>query len=114
MSLTGYLTSATLRSSWANGKRGEPIAHLGGLSCTHLDPVDPGRKGELQHALKIETPHLLLETFVDGTPDIKASDRFTVAGDSKEYIVRGVAAWPKRGSMPAYTHLILEDPSTEG
>lgn len=111
--LTGYLTASTRRSVWTNGKRGEPEVHLIGLKCTHLDVVDYGRRGELQQAMKLDTPHRLLETFVDGVQDIVAGDRFEVADDETNYVVRGVAPWPKRGSLPGYTHLIIEDPSTE-
>lgn len=114
MGLSIVQNAQTLRSAWTNGKRGAPALHLTDLQCSALDPVDPGRKGELQQAFKIESAHLLLETFVDGVQDIQGSDRLQITGDSKQYIVRGVAKWPQVGSLPAYTHLILEDPSTEG
>lgn len=104
------LTASTKRAQLTGGKRGAPTPYLTGLACTPLDPIDPGRHAEIQQRFNIETPHLLVETFLDGHPDIVASDRFVV--DGKEYVVRGVARWGKAGSLDAYTHLTLEDEAT--
>lgn len=44
------------------GKRGAPTTLLASVKCTPLDPVDP----EIQQRLALETPHELLETYVNG------------------------------------------------
>jgi hypothetical protein len=46
----------------ASGKRGTPATNLTGLKCTPLDPVDP----DLAQRLALNTPHELLQTYVDG------------------------------------------------
>jgi hypothetical protein len=57
------VTASTKRSpAISGGKRGNPVAKLLGLKCTPLDPVDP----EIRQRLALNTPHELLETFVDG------------------------------------------------
>ncbi len=63
------VTAATKRSPElsATGTRGAPAVHLLGLRCTPLDPVAP----ELQARLKLNTPHELLETFVEGDPYLR-------------------------------------------
>jgi len=56
-------TASTKRSpSIASGKRGAMAENLTGLSCTPLDPVD----AEIRERLALDTPHELLQTFVDG------------------------------------------------
>lgn len=53
--------AATLRPpALVAGKRGDPAAHLYGLKCTPLDPVD----AEVRQRLALETAHELLQTFV--------------------------------------------------
>lgn len=56
-------TASTKRApAIASGKRGTPSTNLTGLSCTPLDPVD----AEIRQRFGLETPHELLQTFVDG------------------------------------------------
>lgn len=98
--------ASTKRATMSNGKRGAPTTFLTGLVCTPPDPADGSRRAELQQ-MGVETPNRLLETFIEGAPDIREGDRFVVGG--AEYAVRAVAAWAKAGSLPAYTHLLLED-----
>jgi hypothetical protein len=60
------LACSTKRNpSISDGKRSTPTTNVSGLSCTPLDPVDP----ELQERIGIETPHTLLQTFVDDGTD---------------------------------------------
>ena len=44
------------------GKRGAPVTLLASIQCTPLDPADP----EIRQRLALETPHELLQTFVNG------------------------------------------------
>ena len=85
----------------SGGKRGPAVTHLTGLLCTPLDPVD----SDLRQRLQIQTPHELLQTFVEGSVDVKEGDFFAVAGT--DYPVRQVEEWSWRGS--AYRRLVLED-----
>lgn len=63
------VTAATKRSPAlsATGTRGAPAAYLSAVKCTPLDPVDP----ELRSRLKLNTPHELLETYIDANPYLK-------------------------------------------
>jgi hypothetical protein len=57
------VTASTKRSpAIAGGKRGAPATNLTGVRSTPLDPVSP----ELAQRLALDTPHELLQTFVDG------------------------------------------------
>jgi len=49
----------------SGGKRGSPTTNLTNLSCTQLDPVEP----DLQERMGLETPHKLLQTFIDDGTD---------------------------------------------
>lgn len=100
------VAAGTKRATLTSGKRGAPTTYLTGLVITPPDPADGSRRAELQQRYG-ETPHRLLETYVEGTPDIVEGDRLVVG--SEDYAVRGVAKWAKAGSLPAYTHLVLED-----
>lgn len=84
-----------------SGKRGSAVTKIVSLKCTPLDPVDP----ELRQRLQIDTPHEVLQTFIDGSLDVKEGDLLVVAG--KEYPVRSAADWAWR--TWAYRHLIVED-----
>lgn len=46
----------------SSGKRGAPVANLTGLRSTPLDPFTP----DLARREALDTPHTLLQTFVDG------------------------------------------------
>jgi hypothetical protein len=63
------VTASTKRSPALSGTgtRGAPVAHLSAVKCTPLDPVDP----ELRSRLKLNTPHELLETYLDSDPYLK-------------------------------------------
>lgn len=51
----------------ATGTRGAPTVHLVGIQITPLDPID----AELRARLKLNTPHELLECFVNGDPYLR-------------------------------------------
>lgn len=57
------LTASTKRSPGiVDGKRSGPVTFLTGVKSTPLDPVSP----DIAQRLGLNTPHELLETFVDG------------------------------------------------
>jgi hypothetical protein len=85
----------------SGGRRGTATANIASLSCTPLDPVD----SEIRQRLVLDTPHEVLQTFVDGSLDIREGDILTYQG--QDYPVRACAEWKWRGSL--YLHLILED-----
>lgn len=87
---------------FTDGNRSVSASNLTGLKCTPLDPVDP----QLQQRMALDTPHLLLQTFIDGNNDIKEGDTLTVS--SVDYPIRAVSDWTFPGSTK-YLHLILED-----
>jgi hypothetical protein len=100
--------AGTKRATLTAGKRGAPVTYLTGLVCTPPDAAD--RKAELMLRAG-ETPHRLLETYIEGLPDIQEGDRLVVG--SAEYAVRAVARWAKAGSLPAFTQLLLEDEASK-
>jgi hypothetical protein len=62
-------TVSTKRSpSMAGGKRGEPAQHLTGLRCTALYPAS----AELMQRPDLQTPHTLLQAYVDGGDTVYA------------------------------------------
>lgn len=87
----------------SSGKRGAPATNVASLSCTSLDPVDP----ELRQRLALDTPHELLQTFVDNGVDIAEGDLLVVG--SKEYPIRAVGDWYWREHAANYRYLVLED-----
>ena len=97
------VTASTKRAAFdsGEGKKTAPAANVASLSCTPLDPVDP----ELRERLALDTPHELLQTFVDAGIDIEEGDIFTVS--SVDYPVRSVADWTWGTSD--FKHLVLED-----
>ena len=103
----GFARAATVEASTkrspalVSGKRGTPATYLASIRVTPLDPVDP----EMRERLALNTPHELLQTFVDGDWDIAEGDVLVVAG--AEYPVRSAAEWLWRGSM--FVHLVLEE-----
>jgi hypothetical protein len=99
------VTASTKRSpDVANNKIGAPATNLTGISCTPLDPADPGLQSELQQRLALDTPLELLQTFVDADLDIKEGDTLVVG--SAEYPIRAVAEWTWKGSE--YLRLLVE------
>ena len=109
--MSGFSRMATVTASTkrapavSGGKRGAPTTNLTGLKVTPLDPVDP----ELRQRLALDTPHELLQTFVekvDGSSmDIREGDILVVG--TTEYPIRAVAEWVYRNGV--YLQLILED-----
>jgi len=85
----------------SSGKRGTPATQISSLSCTPLDPVDP----ELAQRMALDTPHELLQTFVEGTADIDEGDILVVGSD--EYPIRSVADWTWQSTT--YRHLVIEE-----
>lgn len=99
------VTASTKRPpAVSSGKRGAPVAHLASLKCTPLDPVD----AEIRQRVTVESPHELLQTFVDRAADILPGDLLVVMG--KEYPIRSVADWGWGSS--SYRHLVVEDLKT--
>lgn len=95
------ITASTKRSPSASaGKRGAPTTFIASLSCTPLDPVDP----ETRQRLAINTPHELLQTFVDAGLDILEGDILVV--DGVDYPIRSAAQWAWRNSE--FVHLVIE------
>ena len=98
------MTASTKRSpALSGGKRGEPIENITSLSCTPLDPVD----AEIRQRLALDTPHELLQCFVDGGPDIKEGDILVVSG--VEYPIRACGDWYWSPDKADYVALVLED-----
>lgn len=99
------VTASTKRATLSSGKRGAPATYLASLACTPLDPADPSMRAEIQQRFKLQTPVELLQTFVDGSLDIKEGDVLVVS--TVEYPVRSAAEWMFRGSR--YLHLMVEE-----
>lgn len=101
------VTCGTKRATvGATGKRGTPTTNLSGLKCLPLDPLDP----EIRIRLELDTPHELLQTMIEGGPDIKEGDVLTVG--SSEYDIRSVADWTWRPSATDTLLLVLEELKT--
>ena len=98
------VTVSTKRAVVTDLKRAAATTYLTGLYAAPLDPVDPGLKATLE----LNTPHELLQTTINGSPDILAGDILVVG--SSEYPILSVAehAAVTSGSG-AYVELIVED-----
>ena len=95
-------TASTKRPPAISGnKRGVPVTQIASLSCTPLDPVQP----DLKQRMGLNSPHELLQTFVEGTASIVEGDVLVYA--SKDYPIRAVGDWKWRSTL--YVHLIVED-----
>jgi len=98
------VTASTKRPpTISSGKRGAPATNVASLKCTPLDPVD----AELRQRLALDTPHELLQTFVDNGVDIVEGDLLVVG--STEYPIRSVGDWYWSPLSADYVRLILED-----
>jgi len=98
------VTASTKRPpAISSGKRGAPAENVASLKCTPLDVVDQ----ELRQRLALDTPHELLQCFVDNGVDIVEGDLLVVG--STEYPVRAVGDWYWGPLSANYRHLILED-----
>lgn len=99
------VTASTKRPpNVSGGKRGAPVTNIASLSVTPLDPIS----AELKERLGLESPMELLQTFADGSLDIKEGDILTVSGT--DYPIRAIGDWTNWsfGSGETY-HLILEE-----
>lgn len=98
------VTCGTKRSpASVSGVRGDPATNLTGLKCLPLDPVS----AELRVRLELDTPYELLQTMIEGGPDIKENDTLTVGSD--EYVIRSVADWTWEPEETDTLLLILEE-----
>lgn len=90
----------------SGGMRGEPETQIASLRCTPLDPADSQRARDLAFRLRqeLDSPFVLLQTFVDASLDIREGDVLIVLG--AEYPIRDVGSWAWDGSD--YLHLLVE------
>ena len=106
-SILAYETASTKRPpAIASGKRGDPVENIASLFCIPLAPIDPN----VTLRLGLDTPHELLQTFVDDGLDILEGDTLTVSG--VDYPIKAVGDWPWRPGGTTRLRLILEDLKT--
>ena len=108
--LFATVTASTKRPpAISSGKRGVAATNIASLQCTPLDPVD-SVDPEIRQRLMLNTPHEILQAFVEGGLDIVEGDILTVS--SVDYPIRAVGQWlwPVDGTNTCY--LILEDLKT--
>jgi hypothetical protein len=100
------LTVSTRRAQIVDKKRGDPVDYLSDLRCTPLDPANGEYARDVALRLRevLKGPFVLMETFLEGQPDIVEGDHLVV--DGMAYPVRSVDVWTWRAS--AFTHLMLE------
>jgi hypothetical protein len=107
------VTGVSTRRSPAvsGGKRGEPVENLTGITCSPLDPADPGEEAQLQQQTGSKSPLRLKQTYVDASLDIVEGDILVVGGT--EYQIRAAAPWTWRrtstSSAGRYLRLLLEE-----
>jgi hypothetical protein len=94
-------TASTKRATMTAGRRGAAVGHLASIVISSLDPVS----AELALRVAGKAPHELLQTFVEGSPDVREGDVLVTGG--KEYPIRSCAEWDWMGDK--YLHLVLED-----
>jgi hypothetical protein len=87
----------------ASGLRAAAATNIASLKCTPLDPVD----AELKKRLGLDTPHTLLQTYVDGGLDIKVGDILVVSG--VEYPIKACGKWTWRLTGSNFVALVVED-----
>ncbi len=85
----------------SGGKIGKAEFAMVNIPCLPLDPVDP----ELRQSLGIDSPHRLLQTFIEGKYDIR--NGYLLVEGGKEYPIRSVAPWDWRGTQ--VLALVIED-----
>ena len=99
------LSFAFLATVTANTKRasltGGYAPYLYDLKCMPLAPLD----AETRKRLDLNTPHMVFETFVEGSYDIRKGDILVI--DSVEYPIRSAAPWPMFSETRF--HLVVED-----
>jgi hypothetical protein len=84
------------------GKRSSPATHVVELLCTPLDPVDP----EVRQRLLIDSPHAILETYMQDSVDIAYGDTLVVG--AIEYPVKWVESWYWPPDGTTYRHVYVE------
>jgi len=108
MTSLGFTRMATVTASTkrppalSSGVRGAATTNLSSLACLPLDPVD----AELRARVAIDTPHELLQTFVQGGLDIEEGDILVVGG--VDYPIRAVEDWTWPPDSEDYIRLIVE------
>lgn len=105
--LATVMASTRRSPAISGGKRGAPVTNIASLTCTPLDPADPGEEAEIQRRLSLETPLKLRQTFVDDGLDIVEGDLLVVGGT--EHSIRAVAPWTWRRT-DTYLRLLVEAP----
>ena len=101
--LMATVSASTKRTpAVSNSKFGTAASSIASLSCFPLDPVN----AEIAARMGLDTPHELLQTFVEGGLDIVEGDILTVA--SKDYPIKAVEDWYWREDSANYQRLILE------
>ena len=99
---TAITATITRNPDVSGGKRGTPETVVADLSFEPLESVDP----ELRQRLALDTPHELLQTFIEGDYDIQTGDFFTTG--STTYPIKAAYKWDWwNGNYNI--HLILED-----
>lgn len=98
------VSASTKRAVVTDLKRAAATTYLTGLKVTPLTPLDP----EVRATLELNTPHELLRTSVNDSPDILEGDILVV--NSNEYPIRSVSQYAAVSSgQGAYLELIVED-----
>lgn len=95
------VTASTKRATLSGGKKGTPTTFISSFKCTPLDPVD----AEVQQRLQLQGGHEVLQTFVEGSIDIKEGDVLVVG--EVEYPIRAVGNWTWKSTV--YRHLVIEE-----
>lgn len=73
------------------------------LLCTPLAPVD----AETRLRLQLDTPHIIWETHLQGSLDIKAGDKLVI--DTVKYPIKTVESWTWLPTGDVRVRLIIED-----
>ena len=105
--LMATVTASTKRPpAIASGKRGVPATNIASLKCFPLDPISP----ELRQTLALNTPHELLQSYVEGGLDIVEGDILVVGTNS--YRIRAVGQWYWPMDAADTSYLVLEELKT--
>jgi hypothetical protein len=97
------VTASTKRTpAVVGGKRGQPVTNVASLACTPLDPID----SETRARLGLDSPAIILETYVDLGVDIVYGDILVVG--AQEYPVKIVEDWYWPPDATSYRRLFVE------
>lgn len=104
LALLATSTCTVKRTTISGGERDPSTAATvySGLACTPPAMADVSRLGAYQQEGLIQSVAMAMETFVNGSYDIRPNDIAQV--DGVTYLVVAVAAWPSA----AATHVTLE------